>query len=232
MFSDKRVIVALFLFSILGIFFVFSYAWSQSDSVDSIVKISVCGNFVAEGGEECDNYDFAGQSCSSFGFSSGSLICYSDCTINTSACYNQSTPPPGGGGGGGLLPPPVTGVNISGRAYPLSQVVVLKDGQIAATTIAGPNANFAISVGGLAPGNYTFAVYGQDNKNLRSSLFTFPVYISSGVIVNISGVFIAPTIALDKIQVKIGDDIAIFGQSAPHSVVTLSINSPVEIFHN
>ncbi len=36
--------------------------------------------------EECDGNDFAGQSCGSFGFSSGQLLCTSDCRIDVSQC--------------------------------------------------------------------------------------------------------------------------------------------------
>src|SRR5690606_33061062 len=68
-------------------------------------------------------------------------------------------PPPGpgggtgGGGGGGGTALPDTGVVFSGRAYPLSKVVILKDGQIAAETIAGTDARFRATLRGLSEGN-------------------------------------------------------------------------------
>ena len=136
----------------------------------------------------------------------------------------------GGGGGGGGYVAPVTSVVFSGRAYPLSRVTILKDGQIAVTTIAGPDSNFIATLSGLSTGNYTFAVYGEDKNNIRSSLFTFPIYITSGATTTIGGIFIAPTITVDKSEVKRGDNIAIFGQSAPISEITISINSEEEIF--
>jgi hypothetical protein len=36
----------------------------------------------------------------------------------------------------------MTSVTFTGKAYPLSKVFVLKDGQITASSIAGPNASF------------------------------------------------------------------------------------------
>jgi hypothetical protein len=138
----------------------------------------------------------------------------------------------GGGGGGVYVPPqPQTMVNFSGRAYPLSKVVVLKDGQIAISTIAGSDARFEISLTGLATGDYIFAVYGEDNKGIRSSLFTFPVYITSGATTKVSGIFISPTIAVDKSEVKRGDNIAIFGQSVPNGEITISVNSDEKLFN-
>ena len=136
----------------------------------------------------------------------------------------------GGGGGGGGYTAPATGVTFSGRAYPKSTITVLKDAQIAATTVADANANFSVSITGISSGNYIFSVYSEDNKGIRSSLLIFPVSVTSGATTNIGGVFIAPTIAVDKSEVKRGDNIAIFGQSASQADIVVSVNSEEEFF--
>ena len=137
----------------------------------------------------------------------------------------------GGGGGGGGTPPAVqTNVEFSGRAYPLSKVSFLKDGQIVLTTIAGPDSNFFASLNSLSAGNYNFSVYGEDKNGIRSSVFTFPVYITAGVTTKIGGIFIAPTIAVDKSEVIKGENIAIFGQSTPNAQITINVNSDSNIF--
>lgn len=138
----------------------------------------------------------------------------------------------GGGGGGGTGSYENAGVFFSGRAYPLSKVSILKDGQIALSTIAGPDSNFSANLGNLSTGNYTFSVYGEDKDSRRSSTFTFDIFITSGVTTKITGIFIAPTIATDKSQVKQGDNLVIFGQSAPVADIVISVNSPVEFFKN
>jgi len=109
-------------------------------------------------------------------------------------------------------------------------VTVLKDGQKAITTIAGPDAVFDIALTGLAAGNYIFSVYGEDSKGRRSTAFTFSIEINKGATTNISGVFIAPTIDVDKSQVKRGENVVIFGQSAPEAEVTIAVNSEEEFF--
>ena len=202
-----------------------AYASVQEASTKPLV--AVCGNGIKEAGEQCDGTDLAGQTCVGLGYVGGTLSCNSNCTINTSACTSG-----GGGGGGGVYVPPVveTKVNFSGRAYPKSTVTLLKDAQISATTIAGSDANFQISVSGLSGGNYIFSVYSEDNKGNRSSLLTFPVGITSGATTQISGIFIAPTIAVDKSEVKRGDNVAIFGQSVPNSEITIAVNSEEEFF--
>jgi hypothetical protein len=161
------------------------------------------------------------------------------CTDHAATNYGGSLPcvypPSGGGGGGGGGGGPVvvttpTGVNFSGRAYPLSKVNILEDGQLVVTTIADPDANFSVTLSGLATGNYTFSVYGEDDQGRRSSNFTFPIYITQGVVTNIGGIFLAPTIATDKSEVKRGDNLVIFGQSVPSAMVTIAIHSNQEIF--
>jgi len=138
----------------------------------------------------------------------------------------------GGGGGGGGVVISESGLKLSGRAYPLSKVSVLKDGQLELTTIAGPDSKFETKLNNLSTGNYTFSVYGEDKDGRRSAPFTFPLYITSGSATTISGIFIAPTLAVDKSEVKRGDNIAIFGQSVQSSDIVISVNSAQEFFIN
>ncbi|HUW71871.1 MAG TPA: hypothetical protein VMV66_01605 [Candidatus Humimicrobiaceae bacterium] len=202
---------------------------AQASGVYVIAYISVCGDGIAHGAEVCDGNDLKGQACQDFGFSEGTLACNLTCdAFDTSACYTPPSPPPGGGGG--VAPSAETRVNFSGRAYPKSAVTLLKNAQIAATTVAGADSNFQISLAGLSGGNYIFSVCSEDRTGNRSSLLTFPVSVTAGVTTNVSGIFIAPTIAVDKSEVKRGDNIAIFGQSAPQSEITITINSDEEFF--
>lgn len=216
-------------------FFSQNISADTSGAVTITVKISVCGDNVKDTNEQCDGSDLGGAACTSHGFGGGTLSCSSACEFNTSQCIVVSpTPPPsgggGGGGGGGGIITPITSVIFSGRAYPKSAVTLLKDAQIVATTVAGADANFSITVSGLSSGNYIFSVYSEDNKGGRSVLMTFPVSVTSGASTNVSGIFIAPTIAVDKSDVKRGDNVAIFGQSVPHADIVISVNSEEEFF--
>ena len=160
-------------------------------------------------------------------------------TVQTSSSPSSSSSSSGGGGGGGgggwwrggIIAPIVTSIIFDGRAYPKSAITLLKDAQIVATTVAGADANFQMTLAGLSAGNYIFSVYSEDGKGIRSSLLTFPVSVTSGATTKVSGIFIAPTIAVDKSEVKRGDNIAIFGQSIPDSEITISVNSEEEFFN-
>jgi hypothetical protein len=150
--------------------------------------------------------------------------------VSATPVATSPPPPPPPSGGGGIFAAPETKVIFSGRAYPKSVVTLLKDAQIAATTIAGADANFSITLTGLSAGNYIFSIYSEDGKGIRSSLLTFPVSVTSGATTNVGGIFIAPTIAVDKSEVKRGDNIAIFGQSAPQADIVISVTSEEEFF--
>ena len=177
-------------------------ATSAEVSAKPISTAPVCGDHSCNGSETC-------------------ATCPADC----GSCGG------GGGGGDGSLPPAITTkVIFTGRAFPKNAVTLLKDAQVSATTIAGADANFQISLSGLSGGNYLFSVYGEDYQGIRSSLLTFPVSVTAGVTTTVGGIFIAPTIAVDKSEVKRGDNIAIFGQSVPNSQITISVNSDQEFF--
>jgi len=222
LYRNKKIIATVFLVPLILLSHLV-YASVQEASTG----ISLCGNGVIDQGEECDGFNLAGQTCTSRGFSGGSLSCNSNCTINTSACTSGGGG--GGGGGGGAIPSP-TGIILSGRAYPGMKVTVLKDAQIAATTIADSAANFRVAVSGLSAGGYIFGVYSEDGQGRRSSLLTFPVTVTSGVTVEVGNIFIAPTIAVDKSEVKQGDNIAIFGQSVPKADITIQVSSEEDFF--
>ncbi|MDQ5949601.1 MAG: Dockerin protein [Patescibacteria group bacterium] len=127
----------------------------------------------------------------------------------------------GSNGTGGIF----TGVKFLGRAYPLSTVVILRDGQQITSTVAGLDARFEVLVSGLSPSVYTFSVISEDSFGRRSALFTFPLTITQGVFATISGIFLPPTIDTNNIEVKKGDKVAIFGQTVPNSNVTINVNS-------
>ena len=204
---------------------------SSTLSIQALVE--GCGDAQIEFGEDCDDVNLNGKSCTTQGFGSGTLSCTSSCLFNTSQCVAPSGAGGGGGGGGNTNSPvEVKGAQVvlQGRAYPKSTITILKDAQVVATTIADDGAQFQVHIGGLSAGSYIFSVYSEDKKGVRSSLLTFPVVITKNVLTKFDNIFIAPTIATDKSEVKKGDPLVLFGQSTPSSEITLEINSDNQIF--
>lgn len=213
-------------------------------NVSSDVNISAfvngCGDNVIAGTEQCDGSNLGGASCALLGYNSGIMGCSMACTFDTSNCRNITiiVPPSGGGGGGGSSQPlapinPLLQINsvvFSGMAYPNSRVTLLKDGQVSATTVADAKANFQITLSGLSTGNYNFNFYSEDLLGLRSTLLTFPISVTEGVTIKVANIFIAPTINLNKQELKHGDNLVIFGNSSANSEITITVNSAEEIF--
>lgn len=141
----------------------------------------------------------------------------------------------GGGGGGATFVPPSSGgigsVNFSGRAFPMSKIFILKDGVLSVSTVSDPQANFSVNVSGINSGSYNFSIYGQDSNGKKSSSFSFPITINDAAAINIGGIFLAPTIDVDKSEVRKGENVAIFGQSVPSSDITISVHSENEFFN-
>ena len=204
---------------------------SRAANISTTISISICGNNIREGEEECDNADLGGNTCLSRGYGGGTLSCLPACIFNFSACTARVSSS-GGGGGGSIAAPAITTptprettVTLAGRAYPSSRVIALKDGQLAATTIAGSDAKFSISLGSLTVGSHTFSIYSEDQEGKRSSLLNFPLVFTPGAAISVSGIFVSPTIGIDKSEVKRGDVLTIFGQSSPNSQVTIAVAS-------
>lgn len=222
----KSVVVFSFVTLVFSIAPLVSAQGTGQADVTIAALVPGCGNEVIESGEECDGTTLGGATCNSQGFTSGSISCTASCFFNTTSCVY--TPPSSGGGGGGA--PKGARVVLTGRAYPSSKVTILKDAQVVATTVADSSANFQVLVSGLSAGTYLFSIYSEDNKGLRSSLFTFPVSVTKGILAKIDSIFIAPTMAGDKAVVKKGDPIVLFGQSVPISDVTIEVNSTQPFF--
>ncbi len=136
----------------------------------------------------------------------------------------------GGGGGGGVsLSTGTDSVVFKGMAYPGSIVTLIRNGSIAAEVPASPDGTFEVRLQNLPAGTYSFGVRAEDSQHLRSTLDIHTVFIASGVTTVVDGLFLPPTVSTDKIEVKQGDPITLFGKSAPNAKLTLSIHSAVEL---
>jgi len=224
----KNYFILIFLLFLASYFLFLQKIKGQSVSVSAIIP-GVCGNGIKEIGEACDGSDFGGQTCLNFGFSGGTLSCNSNCTINTSGCTTPSPPSGGGGGGGGYILRE-TRLVISGRAYPNSEVFLLKDGETALEVRAGSDGKFIFSLTNISPGNYFYTLYAEDSRGNRSTLYTFPVKIEQGQTIEVSNIILSPTIDVDKLEVKRGEFLTIFGSATPRADVLISVSSEEELF--
>lgn len=208
---------------------------------DATSTCYTCGNTNKEIQEECDSSDFDGQTCVSLGFESGSLFCTSDCKILTANCVameHEGGAPGGGSSGGssggstGYKPgsdtESVTKVVMQGKSYPHSDVHILVDGKVEGIVRTDAKADFYFETSDVTPGVGSFGFWSEDPDGLKSTLLTLTFRVISGAVTTISGVYIAPTIDLDKNSVRQGDPITIFGKTVPDTKVNIHINSEEE----
>lgn len=143
------------------------------------------------------------------------------------------TPPPSSGSSGGPGPKVGAGpgafletssVIIKGKAYPGSNLTILKDGVKEDSTNASSDGSFSFTVSGLERGTYTFSIYAVDSENKKSATYSSTVYLISGTDTLVSPVFIPPTINVENDTIDPGSDIDLFGFGVPNSEVGVIIN--------
>jgi hypothetical protein len=120
-------------------------------------------------------------------------------------------------------------VIFHGVAYPTSNITLLKDAQVVATTKAGPDASFEISLTNVSVGTHLFGIWAEDARGNRSVTHTFIISVTSGVSTVVSGIFIPPAFSLDKSEVRRGDILTFLGSSAPAATISIVIGSEEEL---
>lgn len=120
-------------------------------------------------------------------------------------------------------------VIINGYAYPQSDIVVLVDGQEAATTKAGSTGSYSVTLDEIARGAYTFGVYAKDSNKVKSSTFSTSFTVSGARASNLSNINIAPSILVKPDPVNPGEALTISGFALPNAEVTIEnskMNAP------
>ena len=201
-----------------------------------------CGNTHKEQPEECDANDFGGLTCVTLGYQSGSLLCTADCRINTINCeaMEEEGGTPGGGSSGGGLggttgyqpgddEEQATKVIMEGKSYPSADVHILVDGKVIGIVKSDAKADFYFETSEVTPGVASFGFWSEDKDGLKSTLLTLTFRVISRAVTTISGIYIAPTIEVNKKSVRHGEDVTIYGQTVPQTEVVVHINSDEEI---
>ena len=242
----KILIIFLCLGLISGIVF---YSSSQAEEINTSVTITICGNSIVETGEVCDDgNNVSGDGCSSDCLSDetcGNAIvdtavgeecddgntvsgdgCSSSCQTEEEEEGEEGAPGGGGGGGGPAIPPTgATKVVLQGKASPAAYLTVLKDGQVLVNTQANSQGDFKVEISNISAGIYTFGVWAEDRNGLKSLTFSFTVNVISGVTTTVSGIFLPPTISLNRTALSKGETLNISGQTAPQAEVEIRVNS-------
>ncbi len=142
--------------------------------------------------------------------------------------YVYSPPPSGGSGGSGGSSPDKTAVRFRGLTFPEAELSLLKSGQVIETDTANSLGEFDLRLSDLAEGQYNFVIFGIDSEELRSETSAFNVSIEEDVTTSVTGIYMPPTIRLDKIQVKNGNILTVDGYAMPYAEVYLYVDGDID----
>jgi cysteine-rich repeat protein len=231
----------------------------QSINATTTLTISICGNSIVDGNEECDvpgetgvySETIVGRQCTpvcTFGPYCGDGIlqtqfgegCDDGNNEDGDFCSSTCQIEPAGSGGGGS-----SGGGSGGRGGSDEE---LGDTLISIIGKAYPSQtiNFLLdteNVGTVrsdgdgdfefttesSPGTATLGIWANDNNGVRSITLNNTFDVTQGAVTNINGVILPPTIEVANQNVDPGDVVPVSGQSVPDSVVELHINDSEQV---
>ena len=91
---SQKLVILIFFVSLIFIINACHKARAVDETIQASVKISVCGNLIIEGGEDCEGIDLNGQTCEGLGYLSGTLVCDTACSFDTTHCLPMPTATP------------------------------------------------------------------------------------------------------------------------------------------
>ena len=227
---------------------------AQNYTSTTSVSLSICGNSLVDGSEQCDvpgetgvySQTISGRQCTpscKYGPYCGDGIlqtafgeeCDDGNNENGDFCSATCVIEPAGSGGGGS-----SGGGSGGGG---GSDVDLGDTIINVVGRAYPSRtlNFLLdsqSVGTVrsdndgefefaidaSPGTVSLGIWTNDRNGVRSITLNNTFDVTQGAITNLNGVVLPPTITVDEQNVDPGDQVTVYGQSVPEQTVELHVD--------
>lgn len=121
--------------------------------------------------------------------------------------------------------PSITIITISGKTFPNAKIQILKDGESIVHLKSNNDGNFFQSIFGFYSGTYHFGILAEDKNKNTTSIYSFNITSRPGAVISAVGVYLQPTIAIDRDHIAAGEDINIDGYGIPNSVVSIKIKN-------
>ena len=137
---------------------------------------------------------------------------------------NETNPSSGGGGGGGSSSGDAN-VTYAGVTIPFSEVTVLLDGVIVATTTSDQAGAFFSEIPDVDTGTHTFAFYSYDSNSVQTDVQSVTFKIKKNQDVLLDDIFIPPTILLNKSEVARTSTIVVSVETIPLAEVYIEVHS-------
>jgi len=127
-------------------------------------------------------------------------------------------------GNSGSIAIPQTTVRFSGQAYPNATVTVLKNTREAMSVLADNSGFFSVTLEELYDSTVLYTLFAVDVLGNKSILINYPIVVLSGFLTHLSGILFAPTVLIDKTEVKAGDYLTVSGYSLPNKELEVAIS--------
>lgn len=192
-----------------------STTWGGTSCISSVVGSSFCGASTTWDGASCIGIA---------GAVSGSSFCGTNTTWNGALCIADATSSEGGGTGNR------GSIEFSGLAYPEALVYVLEDGVVIARTEADANARFSVEVDDFRKGEYNLSLFAEDTDGRFSITLEYLFALNIHDDIEITDIYLPPTIVLEPQVSERGEIITMSGQSVPGSYIAVGITDDGETF--
>ena len=136
-----------------------------------------------------------------------------DVTVTATVVDESSTPPAN----------PI--VEFKGVAAPRGVVSIARNGVVIMTSATGDSAAFDIVIADQPVGQQIYDVTAVDIDGRSLTPMTFALNLNLGSTTIILGIFLGPSITIDKPEVKLGETVTVTGATLPNSTVTVTVNS-------
>ena len=120
-------------------------------------------------------------------------------------------------------------VILDGASYPGSKVTILRDGTLESTLSVGANGKFNTTIENLTRGTYTFGIFAVDSFGQKSNTYTSTISIIADSGNTISRIFLPPTISVENDTLDPGEEIVVFGQAIPESLVEVFLGEQAKV---
>jgi len=118
-----------------------------------------------------------------------------------------------------------TSVLVRGVAYPGATITMLRDGEIDRVFEADGSANFEVRLSEQTPGITTLGFWAVDRLGLQSITYAATFQVIQNAVTTLSGIYIPPTITIDREKVPPGESATFSGSAAPDTTVQLFTDS-------
>jgi hypothetical protein len=119
---------------------------------------------------------------------------------------------------------PDTIIIFQGISYPQSTLTIQQDGSVLVEITTDAQARFDVQAI-VTPGSHTYSIFGLDGNGVLGKESNFTLTLSTGTTTTISGIFLGPTISVDKTSIGSGETATVSGTTAPNSEVNVTLAS-------